>query len=418
MRKNQLEISRETRRRFILGKQGLYPGRRWRGKEGALQAIRAGCPVQLDPLNVVAHSQDIVLYGRVLDYQPAHLDALIYGERACFDYGGTLMVYPMEELPYWRVAMQRRQQDRRWVDFKAGSAHIVEQVRAAIRERGPLGTRDFAGEKPLKGYYRSGKDSGLALYYLWLTGELMIHSRRRLEKLYDLRERVAPPALDYAASVEEAEDYFALKAFRVGNLLTLRDWRNGFMGAIRRTVEPGEAQARLESLLASGVIAQVGVEDDGPGPSFLLAEDLPLLETLHASGLPAEWRPLEGEPGEEMVALAPLEIVSARGRARTLFGFEYLWEVYKPLEQRRWGYYTLPILYSDRLVARFDSKLERSSGTLGILGFWLEEGALVDEAFAAALRAGLRRFMRFTGAERLALAEAVPAEVRAALDGI
>ena len=81
--------------------------------------------------------------------------------------------------------------------------------------------------------------------------------------------------------------------------------------------------------------------------------------------------------------LAPLDPVSARGRAKPLFDFEYVWEVYKPVDQRRWGYYTLPVLWGDRLVARFDSKLDRSTDTLVINGLWLEDGALArDAAFA------------------------------------
>ncbi|QLQ08988.1 MAG: winged helix DNA-binding domain-containing protein [Anaerolineae bacterium] len=86
-------------------------------------------------------------------------------------------------------------------------------------------------------------------------------------------------------------------------------------------------------------------------------------------------------------------ITSARGRARVLFGFDYVWEVYKPQPQRKFGYYALPVLWGDRLVARFDSKLDRASNTFVILGLWLEDEALGrDEAFAEAwARAGAFR---------------------------
>ncbi|MGO8950489.1 MAG: hypothetical protein ACLQUY_23085, partial [Ktedonobacterales bacterium] len=82
-----LTISKSTQRRFLLGKQGLYPGRRWRGKEGAAAALRAGVVVQVDPINVVARSHDIVLYGRVLDYQPALLQTLLYEDHVGFESG-------------------------------------------------------------------------------------------------------------------------------------------------------------------------------------------------------------------------------------------------------------------------------------------------------------------------------------------
>ena len=84
---------------------------------------------------------------------------------------------------------------------------------------------------------------------------------------------------------------------------------------------------------------------------------------------------METTTTEEVVFLAPLDHVSARGRAKILFGFDYVWEVYKPEHQRKFGYYTLPVLWGDRLVARFDSKLDRTTNTFVILGLWLEDEA-------------------------------------------
>jgi uncharacterized protein YcaQ len=118
--------------------------------------------------------------------------------------------------------------------------------------------------------------------------------------------------------------------------------------------------------------------------------------------VPKAWTPLETTTTDEAVFLAPLDPVSARGRAKVLFGFDYVWEVYKPAHQRRWGYYTLPILYGDQLVARFDPKLDRATGTLIINGLWLEDDALAeDTAFINAFARGLDRFRRFLKAERI-----------------
>jgi uncharacterized protein YcaQ len=74
--------------------------------------------------------------------------------------------------------------------------------------------------------------------------------------------------------------------------------------------------------------------------------------------VPPAWAQVETSTTQEAVFLAPLDPVSARGRAKVLFGFDYIWEVYKPAPQRKYGYYTLPVLWGDRLVARFDSKLD------------------------------------------------------------
>jgi len=233
----------------------------------------------------------------------------------------------------------------------------------------------------------------------------MTAGRRGFERLHDLRERVAPPAFQGCATAAEADDFFALKIFHRYSLPTARDFRLFFPGAVQRRAEEGEAAARLADLLAAGTIAPLAVEGEPAAQvRYTLVEHLPLLEQIQAGQVPTAWQPLEASTQDEMTVLAPLEIVSARGRAKSLFDFEYVWEVYKPAALRRWGYYTLPLLWGDRLVARFDSRLDRATRTLQILGYW-EEGGIPDfapdEPFRAALRAGFRRFLTFLEADRL-----------------
>lgn len=413
-----LSISKMTQRQFLLGKQGLYPGRRWQGKAGVCEALQAGCVVQMDPLSVVAHNQDIVLYGRVLDYRPADLESLLYTDHLFFENGGTVMLHPMEELPYWRIVMARKQREPRRVQFASEHGDVVEMVYKAIHDRGPLGARDFANTDLAragltKGTFRSGKVVNQALYYLWIAGDLMTHSRKGLEHVYDLRERICPAEFDQIATAEEADAFFALKTFQKGGMLSAQEWKVWFAGTIQRSVSPGEAKDRLETLLKEKKIVPVTVQEDAKTQRFLLAEDLPYLEKLQTGTIPDAWQPLATTTHDEVILLAPLDIVSTRGRALPLFDFEYVWEVYKPPEKRRWGYYTLPILYGDRLVARLDPKLDRATAILVINGFWLEEHAPVEDAmFAAALARGLVRFAEFLEAQRVDIDVMEPTDLR------
>ena len=138
---------------------------------------------------------------------------------------------------------------------------------------------------------------------------------------------------------------------------------------------------------------------------YVLGEDVDLLQDLSAGRVPELWEPVASNTTEEVSFLAPLDPVSARGRAKELFDFEYVWEVYKPVEKRQYGYYTLPVLWGDQLVARFDSKLDRTTNTFVVLGFWLEDAALgQNEAFAEALARGFARFVTFLGAEQIDVA--------------
>lgn len=398
-----IEISKPTYRRFILGRQGLWPGRRWRGKKGTAEAIRYCEAMQMDPLVMVARSHDLVLHSRVLDYKPEYLDQLMYKERRFFDYGGGLFFYPMSELPYWRLHMRQRADVGRWANFAAENPTLLADVRKMLRERGPLGNRHLEGNRVI-GHYRGRKETSLALFYLWLTGEVMIHHREGFERVYDFRENVAPEEFDYAASDEEAENYFARKSVAFIGLITESGWRNNFADSVWRSVSREEAHRWIERLTEDEVLVSVKIE----GPKdvhYALASDLPLLETLESGKTPKAWKPLKTSTLEEVTFLAPLEIVSARGRAKKVFDFEYIWEVYKPEHLRRWGYYVLPILYGDQLVARLDPKLDRTNQTLQIKGFWAEENSTFkNEAFASALGRGLVRFADFLKAKAVDLA--------------
>ncbi len=120
-----------------------------------------------------------------------------------------------------------------------------------------------------------------------------------------------------------------------------------------------------------------------------------------AGRIPEAWTPLDTTTSEEVVFLAPLDNVSGRGRAKVLFEFDYVWEVYKPKDKRKYGYYTLPVLWGDQLVARFDSKFDKTDKIFTILGFWLEDEELSqNEDFVEALARGFERFGKFLGAAK------------------
>jgi uncharacterized protein YcaQ len=407
-----ITIARQTARRFVLGKQGLWPGRRWRGKKGTAQAIRDCEAVQLDPLNIFARSQDIVLHSRVLDYQPDYLYQAAYRDREFFDYGGWLAMYPMSDLPYFRVHMQKRSHEKRVEDFVLSNPGLFEQVRGELRARGPLGNRDLDGNHIGTWNYRGRKDTSLALFDMWLSGELMIHHRDGFERVYDFRENIAPKEHDYVASEKDAERFFARKAVSFHGLLREAGMRLSLEYDMRCKYGREEAGRMVKSWIESGMLSPVRVE--GGRETFLaLAEDAPLLESLENGKTPKGWTPRETTTLEEVTFLSPLDIVSARGRAKKLFDFEYKWEVYTPAHQRRWGYYVLPILYGDDLVARLEPKLDRKTMTLEIKGFWHEDDAPVKATeFATALAKGLIRFARFVGARKVEADSLRPAGLR------
>lgn len=395
----------------MLGRQALWPGRRFEGKPGTSQALYAIEALQLDPLNVVSRSHDIALWGRVLNYRPEYLYQVAYEQREFFDYGGGLFLYPMTELPYWRPAMERMREHPRWGNYINENPVVASQVLSALRERGPLGNRDFVGNQRVSSY-RGRKDTALALFALWLMGDIMIHHRKGFDRYYDLRERVAPLEYSRIASEQDAEQYFGRKLIAFLGLMPQKKWAATLSGYLERKISPLAAQTSLSALYEQNTIAAVTLEGSSQ-PWIVLSRDLPLLEFLECGQIPPQWSVLGTTTQDEVTFLAPLEIVSARGRASQLFNFEYIWEVYKPLEKRRWGYYTLPVLFGDDLVARIDLKLERKTSTLQVKGFWLEAESLsVDSNFADALGKGLARFASFVSAHDVDISLLQPEKLR------
>jgi uncharacterized protein YcaQ len=340
----------------------------------------------------------------VLDYTLDDWATLTYERREFFEWGGWLAVRPMEELPYFRVLMRHERKQGHWIEVERDHADAIEEMRALLGSGREVSNRDFAmRDRTRIDNYRGRKDSALALHYLWRVGEAMVTRRDRFERVYALTEAVAPASALRDVDDAEAQDVLFRKAVAADGLTRL----SGIDSLLRRKDWAAELADWRVRRLADGSLVEVRVEG-WRATQVALGSDAGVLAELEAGRTPAAWSPVETSTEEEATFLSPLDPVSARGRAKPLFGFDYTWDVYKPVELRKYGYYTMPILWGDRLVGRFDPKLDRATGTLVINGLWLEDASLArDAAFAEALARGMTRFVRLLGAKRLD-ATAVP----------
>jgi len=388
-----MEIDLRHARRFILGRQGLWPGRRYSGVTGVEQAINDLEQLQLDPLNIVGRAHDLILQSRVVDYRCGILERVAYEERKFFDWGFWLAMRPMHELPYWRRVMERASRRPRMEAFKRDHAAAITHVRKEIRKRGPLGNRDFESLCTLKARdYRGGKDTALALYYLWIRGEIFTHHRRNFERVYDLAENIVPEKFQDRASDAESALYLFQKQIAVQGIgaFTAINW------VLFREFSVAQMNGILKKLQKENLLMPVKIHG-GRKPLWILVRDSENLAEIVRGGVPSDWADRTLVSGtDEVTFLSPLDQVTGRGRAKKLFGFDYIWEVYKPLEKRTWGYYVLPVLWGDSLVGRIEPVLDKETGRLHIRGFWLEDPKLAkDPAFKCALQAGLARFEQF-----------------------
>ena len=395
-----LQISKQVARRFILGRQGLWPGRRCQGKKGIRQALHQVEALQIDPVTVLAQSHHLALWGRVLDFDPKHLDLLIYQDREFFDWGGALDIYPMASWPALKHHMQEYRQEKRWADFARQNQALIRRVLEEIKERGPLLKREIAGKRVES--YRGTRDSGVALHYLFLIGQLMSFDRQGKQRRYELTERVLPAGIDQDIPAHEARRILLRKAVAGLGLAPINRIHRLLQNFRPQKLDREKLSQELEALMAEEFIQPVIIEGNRR-KYFILSEDEKQISTLMEGRLPAQWQVLETSTQEEAVFLSPLEYASARGRAAEHFDFDYIWEIYKKADQRKYGPYTLPILFGDSLVARIDMKADRALGKLVVNGYWPEEDFSFSSTFEKALAAAFRRLFLLLGISSLDL---------------
>jgi hypothetical protein len=357
-----------------------YAARARRGTAREVEeTIRALSCVQLDSITAVERSHRIALGSRVGTY-PRETISRLLGEGRVFEYWAhEACLIPVEDWPLFRPAMSQHHPWRG--DVIAQHPALAEEVRAAIREHGPLASRDFDGQGG--GGMWNWKPAKIMLEALWNSGEVVIAGRvSGFQRRYDLAERVIPrevreaPIPDEPARLRE----LTLRAVRGRGALTesgvMEHWRlRGGATRIRPHVDALVREGVLERVVTEGggapVLVPAGIDLDPPRPSA-------------------------------SVLLSPFDnVLWDRTFVRRLFGFEHVIEVYKPAPQRRYGYYVLPLLWRDRIVGRADLKSERREGTLVVKAFHREAGVRRSAALDDALERALDRLRGIIGLERV-----------------
>ena len=367
-------IELRAARRLAIARAGLL-ARHWCGlprravgagkrARDAVQAVieRFGY-LQLDTVSVAgARSHAIVLLSRLDGLDASLGERLLRRGSPLFEYWGheacwlPLHLYPVFEF--------RRREFRRhpwWGDVVAEHPQVAEDLRVRIREEGPLRSLDMEGEGS-SGWWDL-KIAKRVATALWSSGELAIAERNNFQRSFDLAERVIPAELRAAGMPEaEALEVLLLKALdghgwaSTGTLAAtwrLSNRRAAIAAALGRLRERGEI-----------VECQLHTGEKRPAAGWVRPAHLEATAAL----LRARPDPTEG------VLLSPFDpLLWDRPRVQRLFGFAQLLEIFKPAAQREYGYYCLPVLAGERLVARFDLKAERRQRRLGVLAAHFEQ---------------------------------------------
>lgn len=352
--------------------------------EGVVRVARHFGGIQIDPTRTVERTQHLVLWSRITDYDRKLLDRVL-AERRAFEYAAFIMTPDRvpELLHYahdWATGPGAWRQQIR--DFLAGNAEFRKSIVDQLRSAGPLASRQMDASKVKVGWestgWTHGKNTTRMLEFMGVLLEIVVAGRSGQERLWDLPERVIPADAPRdrltTAQYEERRVMRAMARFGVATQQEIR------LRAYGLSI-PG-ARALLGRLVAEGRLAAVRLDlPGGEVDAFALPSALKARNTATRTTLLSPFDPL----------------VYDRDRTARLFGFAYKLEMYKPVAERQFGHFVLPILHNEQLVGRLDSERDRKKNELIVRKLhW--EGA---RAPAASVRAAvdqavdeLREFVR------------------------
>jgi uncharacterized protein YcaQ len=382
------DLSAGQARRIALAAQGLAdprPARAPHGGQFRKLAARLGA-IQIDSVNVVARTHYLPAFSRLGAYPQAMLETEAWGRRpSLFEYWGhEASLMPLELQPLFRWRMQRASAGEMWTGlarFGRERRDYIEGVLAEIGRRGPVSGGDFSeGPRATGSWGWNWSNGKRALEWLFWSGLISVKTRRGFERVYDLTEKVIPPAILEVPTPDEADaqrQLVRLSAQAMG-IATEGDLRDYFRLGLADT------RARVGELVEAGELTSVQVK--GWRQPAYLAPDVRVPRRARAVAL-----------------LSPFDnLIWRRERTERLFGARVRLEIYTPAHKREHGYYVLPFLQGEAITARVDLKSDRKSGVLLVQSAHLEPGARA-EAVAPALAGELRRMSGWLGLGEVAV---------------
>ncbi|WP_370599739.1 winged helix-turn-helix domain-containing protein [Pseudomonas nitroreducens] len=345
-------LSLKQARRLALAAQGFTLRRpsgevQRRHVRGLLERLGV---LQIDSVNALVRSHYLPLFSRLGNYSPTLLEEAAWSagrHRRLFEYWGhEASLLPLELYPLMRWRMRRASEGRgiyqQLARFGREQQSVIRRVLDAVREQGALGAGSLNTREERAGPWWDWSDEKHALEWLFAAGEVTVAGRRGFERLYDLPERVLPSAVLDQPDLEEAEAQrrLLLHSAQALGVATEKDLRDYFR------LEPADSKARLAELVEGGDLLAVQVQG-WQAPGYCLT-DAVIPRKVRASAL-----------------LSPFDsLVWERARTERLFDFRYRLEIYTPQHKRVYGYYVLPFLFDEQLVARVDLRSDRVAGKL------------------------------------------------------
>ncbi len=383
------KLSIQEAQKLVLLSQQLFPtNTQGSSVNKTLASIEHLGYIQIDTISAVQRAHHHTLWNRNPQYQLSHIDELVE-QKKVFEYWSHAAAYlPMKD---YRFTLLRKQailkgELKHWYDK---DHKLMRSILKRIEDEGPLMAKDF--DHKVKAGEWGSKPAKRALENLYMQGELMISSRKNFHKVYELTERVLPASVDTSLPSQKEYLRFLITHYLKANGIGLDSEMTYLLKNIKQPLN-----AELQEMLANKELILLSVNGK---QYYSLPDSLQLLNNRLKRS--------------QLKILSPFDnLLIQRKRMQELFDFDYQIECYTPENKRLYGYFSLPVLWNGKFVARMDCKAERKTKTLHILHLALEKNFTINDAFNNALLKETTLFMKFNDCSQIEIHRTTPHEYK------
>jgi len=376
-------VTKNALRSFLIHYHSLDCLDRLTGEAGVKELFGRIGSIQYDPLDIVGRNPHLVLQSRIKGFKSDMLEKLLYKDRFLVDaWDKEMSIYRTTDWPYFsRIRKCRKEGTKEMLKWRGQEETLfyTAQILKKLKKDGPAMASGIDLGKCRASSWGHRKIAGAALDYLYAKGDVGVYKKKNAQKVYDLIQNLIPEKIlkspePFKNDNDFYEWYFLrrIKSIGIHWLKNGGGWNGFFLSdsQLRKQV--------FDALEKKGVIERIEVPEIKEN-FYICREDMKLLD-------------IKPDYDNSIRILAPLDnLLWDRSMVQKIFDFQYTWEVYVPAGKRKYGYYVLPVLYQNRLVARMEPEKQKS-GPLTIKNWWWEPGTKTNKKMQTAVMNGLKIF--------------------------
>ncbi len=383
-----INITRKEAREFILKYQNIYNPRQLKSDDEIINFIqKVGC-IQYDPLSKIAKNADLVLQSRCKNYSEKTLYRLLYEKRALLDgWDKNMSIWSVNDWPYFsrkRKAFKSRYKSR-VAEFKS----VKNEIKKKIEKYGYINSKDVSGNKKVNWSWAPTDIGRASLESMYHCGELVIHHKEGTRKFYGFTKNILPKRIinkqDPNAKIDDYHEWYVKR--RIGSIGLL--WNRSGDSWLGSKLKKGDRSNAIEKLLKKDEIEHVKI-DDIDELCYLAKKDIKILDDTKVYN--------------EASMIAPLDnLIWDRRFISRIFNFDYKWEVYTPVKDRKFGYYVLPVIYQEKFIGRCEPIIDRKNNELILMNWWWEKEIKQNSDMTRALIKCFKDFAKFLNIKKISI---------------